>query len=198
MLIRQFTYSAVTVDLCSLEPAETYTFDAAGSKDCVGTLYVNGVIQPEGGWGKIEKHQNYRPREQWGGWSDPTAAKGSRGFQASAEGALWVCLSHANEVDPQTLDGKLTIPAGWGFVVGSGDVLLGDPAGKIMLPPQQAISFEDNRKGDFGSLRFLRYSEPVELGPVDGAAQAGEIGNYFRPMEKDQEVTGNGDLLLVR
>lgn len=198
MLIRQFVYSAVTVDLVSLEPGESYTFDATGSKDCVGTLYVNGVIEPDGGWGKIEKHREYRPREQWGGWSDASATKGSRGFQASAEGALWVCLSHAKEVDHQTLAGSLIVPAGWGFVVGSGDVLLGDPAGKIIPPPQQIVSLEVNREGDFGKLRLLRYSEPIELGLVDGAAQAGEIGNYFKPFDKDQEVSGTADLLLVR
>lgn len=202
MLIRTFPYSAGTAQVVSLVPGEIHGFDAEQSQDCIGTLYVYGVIAPEdpAAWQKIEKHRRYRPREKWGGWTDKKKLQGVTRFVAGPEGALSVCLSRFKEVDPQELAGSLLVPAGWGFVVGSGDVVLGDPNGKAGLapPPAQRPSIDVTRDDERGQLQLQYYRTPTELSWIEGGAQAGEIGNYFRPDDIDREVTGNGDLLLVR
>lgn len=157
---RILKYSAFTVYDVELDPNERFTFKSGGADQSIGSIYVRGVIAPVGQtvWPEIVEHNQWRPRAIWGGWQGAGPSDGEATFQAGPEGARWLCLAE-NESGPRTvehqaIDGSFILPAGWGFVVASGQAVLG--------------------------------------------AQAGEIGNYFAPREADVEVTGSGDLLLVR
>lgn len=204
MLIRQYRYlDGPTVDLVSLAPRESYRFDAKGSEHCVATIYTSDdVIEPEDGqWKRIRKHRGLRLRKDWLDWNTKVKTAGERRFRGGPGPTAWTCLSHAKTVQHTPLDGRVVIPAGWGFVVASGHVVLGAPNGPAGMapPPVQRMTVpEVNRENEAGSLCFRLYANAIALRSIEGGGQEAEPGNYFLPLEADDEVRGRGDLLLVR
>ena len=128
---RAFKYSALNVDLVTMEPGEEFLFEQAAASASMGVFYLSGsttmvdgavparVFDTVGGW---------LPNAAQG-WSNDTVGHADMLLRASPTGAEWMCLSvnetGAREIQHVAANGDVEIPVGWGFVVARGSVSIG-------------------------------------------------------------------------
>jgi hypothetical protein len=184
MINQHYRYTPLIVDVVTLAPFETFTFNSFNAGSCKGTIYVYGCILPIGdtSWQPIVEHREWRDRSVWGGWASQETTEGAATFRASPRGAQWVCLSLYKdvernfidrEVEHHAIDGTFTVPAGWGVVV-------------AWVKPVPIPGGEDDEAIEY------------EPGHILIGDQQAATGNYVKPRDDDYAVIGTADLLLVR
>jgi hypothetical protein len=132
MLIRTYMYPVVRVDVVTLEPNETVTFDTKQAGKPFGTMVVAGYLAPTADPLLAADMFDWKTPLGWAffpDWERPREHE----FQAGPIGAQWVCLSRTRDgdrsIEAREIDGTDTLPAGWGMVIAEGSVAIDGQAG---------------------------------------------------------------------
>lgn len=122
-------YTACTVDYVELAPGETFRFvqEAASASFGFfglggGTTMLEGSVVGRTFTGEGE----WCPNGLDLGWSNDEIGHAEMLLEAGPGGAKWMCISRNatgdREIQHVSVDGAATVPAGWGFVVATGNV----------------------------------------------------------------------------
>lgn len=116
---RILKYGLLTVYDVMLAPARQFTFKGGGAKGSLGSIYVRGVIRPIGDtvWPEIAEHREWRERGVWGGFKGDDEDGAEATFEAGPDGARWLCPGGPFKVYPRPIDGKFSVPAGFGALI---------------------------------------------------------------------------------
>ena len=123
-----YRYSALNVDIVTLDVDEEFRFGQAAASDSYGVFYYQGsTTMLEGAVpGRVFDSLGAWRQNADNGWSNQQVGHASMLLKAGPRGAKWMCLSR-NGASEKTIEhivasGTTTIPAGTGVVVATGAV----------------------------------------------------------------------------
>jgi len=123
-----YRYSALNVDIVTLDVGEEFRFVQTASSESYGVFYYHGSTEMLEGAipGRVfDSVGVWRPNAE-NGWSNDHVGHSEMLLKAGPQGAKWMCLSRNGSsekaIEHIVASGNTTIPAGVGVVVATGAV----------------------------------------------------------------------------